>query len=49
MKGTVELFAILSGLDYSILRHRARQISEDERHEWAKIWQLVNRAQESRG
>ena len=49
MKGTVELFAILSGLDYSILRHRARQISEDERHEWAKIWQLVNRVQESRG
>jgi glycosyltransferase involved in cell wall biosynthesis len=33
--------AILLGLNYHILRHRAGPITDDERHEWECVWRSV--------
>ena len=37
-KAAVEIFSIGSGLDYQILRHRARPVSADETARWEAIW-----------
>jgi aminoglycoside/choline kinase family phosphotransferase len=42
LKAAVELCARMSGLNYYILRHRARPINDMERREWEKVWQMIN-------
>jgi glycosyltransferase involved in cell wall biosynthesis len=41
-KSLVDLLAIGTGLDYQILRHRARPISADERGRWTEVWTTLN-------
>jgi glycosyltransferase involved in cell wall biosynthesis len=42
-KSLVDLIAIGTGLDYHILRHRARPIKPEERRRWAEVWTRLNR------
>ena len=44
-KLSVEAFAITSGLEYKILEHRARPITEAEGVEWNRVWQICNQSQ----
>ena len=41
-KSLVDLLAISTGLDYQILRHRARPITAAERRRWQEVWTSVN-------
>jgi glycosyltransferase involved in cell wall biosynthesis len=38
-KGLVDTFAICSGLNYRILRHRARLIRLEEEKDWRSVWE----------
>jgi len=38
LKGLVDCFAIYTGLNYKILRHRALPIGEEEKQRWAQVW-----------
>lgn len=38
LKGTVDVIAITSGLNYRLLRHRARPVSESECRDWEHVW-----------
>ncbi len=38
LKAMVDIVAITSGLNYRLLRHRARPITESERREWERVW-----------
>ncbi len=38
LKSLVDLIAIRTGLDYQILRHRARPITTAERGRWTEVW-----------
>ena len=40
-KGAVDAFAVVSGLGYRVLRHRARPLSESEKARWREVWTLV--------
>lgn len=40
-KGIADTVAILSGLNYRILRHRALPILQDEQDEWRSVWKQV--------
>jgi glycosyltransferase involved in cell wall biosynthesis len=42
-KSLVDLIAIGTGLDYHILRHRARPTSALERRRWEQVWSELNR------
>jgi glycosyltransferase involved in cell wall biosynthesis len=44
LKGIVEVFAVLIGLTYPILRHRARPIDSNERRRWALVWAALSKA-----
>lgn len=37
-KGMIDGFAIKSGLEYKILRHRAKPIAENECNKWGQLW-----------
>ncbi len=41
-KGALDCIAITTGLDYALLRHRARAIDEAERQEWSRVWRQVS-------
>ena len=42
MKGLVDCFAVFSGLNYHILKHRARPITAEEHQEWTRVWISLN-------
>ena len=42
-KSLVDLVAIGTGLDYHILRHRARPIGVEDRVRWETVWTALNR------
>jgi glycosyltransferase involved in cell wall biosynthesis len=42
-KSLVDLLAIGTGLDYRILRHRARPTTAEERGRWEQVWTELNR------
>ena len=42
LKFVLEVVAITSGLDYHLLRHRARPATESEVAEWNRVWSRVN-------
>jgi glycosyltransferase involved in cell wall biosynthesis len=42
VKSLVDLVAISTGLNYRILRHRARPIDETDRHRWDEVWTSLN-------
>lgn len=42
LKAVVDVLAISTGLNYRILRHRARPITQEERREWQRVWAAVN-------
>ncbi len=44
LKGMVDVVAITSGLDYRLLRHRARPVSESEGFEWEHVWSQLTRS-----
>ena len=47
LKGMVDTLAVASGLNYRLLRHRARPITDTEQSEWEKVWQMVNKTEVS--
>jgi glycosyltransferase involved in cell wall biosynthesis len=40
-KAAVETVAMVSGLQYRVLRHRARPLSESEMRTWRELWRLL--------
>lgn len=42
IKSGVDLFAIRTGLDYHILRHRASPVTEAERQRWQQVYETVS-------
>jgi glycosyltransferase involved in cell wall biosynthesis len=42
LKLGLDIFAIGTGLNYRILRHRALPLTDQERFQWMKVWILVN-------
>jgi glycosyltransferase involved in cell wall biosynthesis len=44
-KAMLDCIAVSSGLNYGLLRHRARPITDAERRKWAGVWQLVSQTQ----
>jgi glycosyltransferase involved in cell wall biosynthesis len=42
LKASVDCVAVGSGLNYRLLRHRARSATLQERQKWLEIWRLVN-------
>jgi hypothetical protein len=42
-KSLVDLIAIGTGLDYRVLRHRARPTTAPERQRWQQVWSELNR------
>jgi len=40
-KGFVDTLAICTGLNYRLLRHRASDISAEEKREWNSVWEQV--------
>jgi glycosyltransferase involved in cell wall biosynthesis len=47
-KALIEVLAMGSGLDYTILRHRARPVSASERAQWEGVWDAINNRKSSR-
>jgi glycosyltransferase involved in cell wall biosynthesis len=41
LKAMIDCFAVGSGLNYRLLRHRAQPITEIERRKWEHVWKLV--------
>lgn len=41
-KGILDCTAVVTGLNYRLLQHRAMPISEAERSEWYKVWVQIN-------
>lgn len=48
-KAAVDALAVLSGLNYRVLRHRARPLSEEEQARWAQVWPHVARKTDDTG
>lgn len=42
LKGVTDIFALASGLNYSILRHRALPVPDSEVQRWREIWSAVS-------
>lgn len=42
-KALGDCVAIITGLNYRLLQHRAHPVTEEERQEWARVWESVNR------
>lgn len=45
-KALFDCVAIITGLNYRLLRQRARPITDEERREWATVWESVNRVED---
>lgn len=43
LKASLDCLAVSTGLNYRILRHRARAINEVERTEWMQVWSMLCR------
>jgi glycosyltransferase involved in cell wall biosynthesis len=43
LKGVTDIFALTSGLNYRILRHRALPVPDSEVRRWREVWSAVNR------
>jgi hypothetical protein len=41
-KGFADAYAVTTSLDYRVLRHRARPVSERDRMEWQNVWNAAN-------
>jgi glycosyltransferase involved in cell wall biosynthesis len=41
-KATFDCIAVSSGLKYRMLRHRASSVTDEERREWAVVWETVH-------
>lgn len=41
LKALVEVFAVASGLNYRVLRHRARPLENSELRRWQEVWQAL--------
>jgi glycosyltransferase involved in cell wall biosynthesis len=41
LKGLVDIFAITTGLNYRVLRHRAMPVAESVKGRWAQVWEEV--------
>jgi glycosyltransferase involved in cell wall biosynthesis len=46
LKAAIDMAAITSGLNYRLLRHRARPATEDELRGWAQVWAQCGRVNE---
>jgi glycosyltransferase involved in cell wall biosynthesis len=46
LKAAVDVFAVMTGLNYTILRHRALPISTTDQLRWKEIWRTCNRSPE---
>lgn len=44
LKGLIDAFAVGTGLNYRLLRHRAMPIDEKAREDWEGVWVTVNAA-----
>ncbi len=42
LKGGIDCFAVCSGLNHRLLRHRAQPITSAEAETWQKVWESVN-------
>lgn len=42
LKGVIDIIAVVTGLNYRILRHRARPVSEHEQLQWTEVWTSAN-------
>ncbi len=42
LKGLIDTFAVVTGLNYRLLRHRAMPIDEKARAEWEGVWTTIN-------
>ncbi len=42
LKGSVDCFAVITGLNYRVLRHRAHPATGEETDEWRMIWRKMN-------
>jgi len=40
-KAVIDIVAVKSGLNYHLLRHRAKPTMEAERREWEHIWAVL--------
>ena len=43
LKFVVDAFAIGTGMNYKVLKHRALPVTRNERTEWAHVWNAVCR------
>lgn len=49
LKGMVDGLAVLTGLDYKLLRHRAQPFTAEEEQTWKQVWREVNRMVDDHG
>jgi len=42
LKGAVDCVAVTSGLNYRLLRHRARPVTDAERQDWERVWDTTS-------
>jgi glycosyltransferase involved in cell wall biosynthesis len=47
-KAQVDVFAVLTGLDYSVLAHRARPLHTDDVQRWTEVWSELQHEVEGR-
>ena len=48
LKGVIDCVAVGSGLNYRVLRHRARLVSKTEELEWLGVWRMIAKARHYR-
>jgi glycosyltransferase involved in cell wall biosynthesis len=48
-KAPVDVFAVLTGLDYRVLAHRARPLRPEDRLRWAEVWSELRNEREGSG
>jgi glycosyltransferase involved in cell wall biosynthesis len=47
LKAVTDIFALTSGLNYRILRHRALPVPDSEVRRWREVWSTVNRIEKN--
>jgi glycosyltransferase involved in cell wall biosynthesis len=47
-KAQVDVFAVLTGLDYRVLAHRARPLHADDQQRWTEVWSELQHETEGR-
>jgi len=45
LKAMVDCVAITSGIDYRLLRHRARPVTVEEEGRWHEVWTQLHMAE----